>query len=510
MPLLILLGAVALCSLSFSAAQTLNIVAHQDDDLLFVSPDLLHDIQVGRKVRSVFLTAGDAGNVSSGYWEQRQAGSQAAYAQMADVEDAWTQSDAGIFGKNIPLFTLRGKPEISLAFLQLPDGNIGGDGFPNTGGASLEKLWQLEIGSIQTVNGSTSYTSDELVDTLVSLMNNFQPDRINTLDYVHAYGGGDHSDHYTTAYYVHEAALQCTTTHTLTGYTGYPVESSTQNVFGDDLEAKQSAFFAHAAHDPNVCHDLVDCGDGKETQWLQRQYTVTGKPVANAGILNNRQVVKSGEKVVLNGSESKDPNGASLSYQWTQVKGTKVVLSNANAAQPSFTSPKSSETLVFRLIVSNGRISSTPASITIIVTTLDNIARNATAKASSQRSESNQSADKAIDGVAKGYPGLSTREWATVGGKAGSTLTLTWDKPQTISEIYLYDRPNIMDQVTGGVIQFDDGKVNVGVLDNYGKPNRIIVDKEITRSLTFKITSVSPSTSNIGLAEIEVYGISSG
>src|SRR5205085_11614279 len=41
---------------------TMNIVAHQDDDLLFLSPDLLHDVQSARCVRTVFVTAGDADN----------------------------------------------------------------------------------------------------------------------------------------------------------------------------------------------------------------------------------------------------------------------------------------------------------------------------------------------------------------------------------------------------------------------------------------------------------------
>lgn len=66
--------------LSQAATQTLNIVAHQDDDLLFLSPDLINDIASGRSVRTVFLTAGDAGN-GRDYWISRQAGSQAAYSK---------------------------------------------------------------------------------------------------------------------------------------------------------------------------------------------------------------------------------------------------------------------------------------------------------------------------------------------------------------------------------------------------------------------------------------------
>src|SRR5882757_7338193 len=60
---------------------TFNVVAHEDDDILFLSPDLLHAVQAGRCVRTVFVTAGDAG-AGPGYWQDREAGSKAAYIQM--------------------------------------------------------------------------------------------------------------------------------------------------------------------------------------------------------------------------------------------------------------------------------------------------------------------------------------------------------------------------------------------------------------------------------------------
>ena len=46
---------------SSSSGPTLNVVAHEDDDLLFLSPDLLHVIQAGGSVRTIFVTAGDDG-----------------------------------------------------------------------------------------------------------------------------------------------------------------------------------------------------------------------------------------------------------------------------------------------------------------------------------------------------------------------------------------------------------------------------------------------------------------
>src|SRR5262245_24302675 len=81
-------GAVALCPSAPAGAdpacpagRTLTIVAHEDDDLLFTSPDLLAAIQAGRCVRTIFVTAGDAG-AASWYWSGREDGARAAYAQM--------------------------------------------------------------------------------------------------------------------------------------------------------------------------------------------------------------------------------------------------------------------------------------------------------------------------------------------------------------------------------------------------------------------------------------------
>ena len=43
--------------------------------------------------------------------------------------------------------------------------------------------------------------------------------------------------------------------------------------------------------------------------------------------------------VTLDGSGSSDPDGDPLSYAWTQVSGPTVALSDATAAQPTFTAP---------------------------------------------------------------------------------------------------------------------------------------------------------------------------
>ncbi len=78
-------------------------------------------------------------------------------------------------------------------------------------------------------------------------------------------------------------------------------------------------------------------------------------PVAEAG--PSQGPINGGETVTLDGTGSTDPDGDTLTYSWTQISGTSVTLSDASAAQPSFTAPNSNETLAFRLTVSDGTLS---------------------------------------------------------------------------------------------------------------------------------------------------------
>jgi hypothetical protein len=134
------------------------------------------------------------------------------------------------------------------------------------------------------------------------------------------------------------------------------------------------------------------------------------------------------------------------------------------------------------------------------------VAPTATATASSQNTSTGQTANKAIDGSTSGYPADSTREWATVGGGAGSWLQLTWTTPQTLDRIVLYDRPNTADQITAATLTFSDGTtVNVGTLNNSGAATTVSFTARATTSVRLTITAVSRSTRNIGLAEIQTW-----
>jgi hypothetical protein len=76
-------------------------------------------------------------------------------------------------------------------------------------------------------------------------------------------------------------------------------------------------------------------------------------PVAEAGA---NQSVQAGTTVMINGSSSHDPEGGTLTYQWTQSNGPAVTLNGAKAAQCTFTAPNVSAntTLSFELTVTDG------------------------------------------------------------------------------------------------------------------------------------------------------------
>lgn len=95
----------------------------------------------------------------------------------------------------------------------------------------------------------------------------------------------------------------------------------------------------------------------------------TGANRAPNSIAGPAQTVAAGNWVILNGSQSNDPDGDSLSYSWTQTLGAAVALGNADSAIASFTAPRvSSDTLLrFELTVmdSGGLTDTSTVAVTV-------------------------------------------------------------------------------------------------------------------------------------------------
>src|SRR5262249_7816405 len=116
--------AVTFLALAQAAPRPINVVAHEDDDLLFINPDIQADIASGRPARTIFVTAGNQGYYeklpswpNAPFWQMREAGIKLAYAQMAGVASSWTETTLhlgngcsfnGGAGTDVALSTLNG------------------------------------------------------------------------------------------------------------------------------------------------------------------------------------------------------------------------------------------------------------------------------------------------------------------------------------------------------------------------------------------------------------------
>jgi LmbE family N-acetylglucosaminyl deacetylase len=246
--------------------------------------------------------------------------------------------------------------------------------------------------------------------------------------------------------------------------------------------------------------------------WVENPAGSNHPPRVDAG---PGQTVAEGELVTLDGTGSTDADGTPLTYQWAQAGGIPVTLSAAASAFPSFVAPSgltSDENLTFELEVSDGELVSIADLVTVTVVATSphiapaNIAPLAVVTASSENPGDGQLAVKAVDGVADGWPGDYTREWATAGQTTGAWIELTWTRPYSVSRVVVFDRPNGEDQILGATLSFSDGSTEtLGPLDDSGAGNELVFAARLVTSLRLTVTSTSGSTQNVGLAELQVF-----
>ena len=143
-------------------------------------------------------------------------------------------------------------------------------------------------------------------------------------------------------------------------------------------------------------------------------------PIAEAGA---DQRVNEGATVTLDASASSASGGSIAAYQWAQIDGAEVALSNAATALASFTAPQvdSDINLIFRLTVTNtnGAIDTD----SIVITILDNAAPTANAGANQSV---NEGATVELDGSASSDPdgNIASYSWQQI-DSSGYSVSLS-------------------------------------------------------------------------------------
>ncbi|MEU7553907.1 PIG-L family deacetylase [Streptomyces sp. NPDC044571] len=207
-----------------------QIVAHPDDDLYFMNPDLRYSLLTGHPVTTVYLTSGEADGVNAveakqattppnkpAYAEARQNGIRAAYAQMAtgDRTSAWKRTAVPTKGGGqAELDVLVAKPQVQLVWLQLREAGSVYDYAPD----SLHGLWDDKVPRLESMLASGSpvkqrfsYGREQLVRTLVGLLEQYRPTTVRSQDptpgrFPDTKRYTDHQDHFYGARFV-QAAL---------------------------------------------------------------------------------------------------------------------------------------------------------------------------------------------------------------------------------------------------------------------------------------------------------------
>jgi LmbE family N-acetylglucosaminyl deacetylase len=250
---------------------TLSFVAHQDDDLLFMNPDIASDIQAGYNVWVVYLTAGEVPErPAMEYANQRIEGERAAYARAAGRANSWTYEPMYFNGHELATNRLNGT-NVHLVFTYVhaaagacdtPDGDPQGD---------LYRMLHDDSFVASPIDGRAPYTRASFTGMLRSIIGAVGPDYMRSPSSI-GHREGDHVDHTSAAVLVADADTTGNgdTWIRRDEYQGYIIESFPENVSGYWLNEKTAIWDQYWPHDPAL-------NDTSHRAKLSRQYRPEGR-----------------------------------------------------------------------------------------------------------------------------------------------------------------------------------------------------------------------------------------
>jgi LmbE family N-acetylglucosaminyl deacetylase/regulation of enolase protein 1 (concanavalin A-like superfamily) len=511
-------------------AKILVVAPHPDDDILMASGVIAQAKQRGEVVKVIFMTNGDF--LAPEYGSIRQ--NEAVDAQVAHL----------------------GMNENDLIFLGYPDGYLSA---LNTSYTLLTDTFTSPHGFSQTYAsrglGATDYHSyrfgspanynaANVIADLADFIADFQPEHIITVSEYDQHPGHSATNlmlraalvtvagvnpgyapvlNFSLVHGGDDSAWPLLTTPEVP-YSEAPVLDSTPLSWVQRISIEVPLAMRSLYYPDNIKYQAIrtHASQGEEylgkflhldeVFWSESLDANNKPPNVDAG---EDVIAEDGSTVQLDGGGSYDWEGGALTYSWTQVAGVTVLLSSTSSATPTFTMPAGlgkGDELVFSLQVSDGIYSNLPDLTVVWPTDGSEIERNvaaaATVTASSETPASSQLAQNVIDGVIGGAPWPENAEWASSGEGAGAWVELTWAEPYVIDRIVLYDRPLTGEQITSAELVFSDASVvAVPTLDADGTGVEISFTPREVTSVRLNILAVSGTTSNVGLAEMEVIGV---
>ncbi|WP_367431610.1 PIG-L family deacetylase [Streptomyces celluloflavus] len=283
----------------------LHVIAHPDDALFFMNPDLEQSIRSGARSVTVCLTGGESDGHNAGPgtpdpgrvpWDRaafaraRMNGMRAAHAVMAtgDPDGPWDVAPLSLLpGFQVELQTLRAAPWHQLIFLELVEART----VEQPRATSLRGLWLGVADTLPTLRPTGTpvprqyrYTRDQVTETLRAVLDRVRPTVVRTLDpnAVHSPKKPphtpdprlaglryyDHQDHTASAYFT-QAALAGywgrgrRRPAVVENYLGYENGALPNNLDIETARRKADLLSVYGWADHRRCGDPAGCGDRK-------------------------------------------------------------------------------------------------------------------------------------------------------------------------------------------------------------------------------------------------------
>ncbi|MFF5924862.1 PIG-L family deacetylase [Streptomyces hydrogenans] len=283
-----------------TATRVMQIVAHPDDDLFFMNPDVVQTLSQGIPLVSVYVTDGGSFGLNAipglpeppadipGYVSSRQQGLRQAYASMLGVPlfTPWERTEVLLpGGRRAELNRLEHqgrRAELIFLNIRMHTEQLGRP-------VNMTELWQTpgvrlptQPGTGSPVSASYSYTRAELIETLVSLLRRYRPTLVRTLDpdpdhqlhdALHPRGSdqpnySDHPDHTATALFTWRAladwakgSARGAPVFQTEAYRGYYNQRWPYNLSPETVALKARTLDAYGGDPSWQCGNEGGCGD---------------------------------------------------------------------------------------------------------------------------------------------------------------------------------------------------------------------------------------------------------